>query len=100
MDTLEARTSKDARANQLASCACGAHVLQLLTQSSDPEPNHIPRMQIHWWFLSETHTCGCPCRDDVARMQAHHRAQVADQSRHTENHVRRAAVLITLTIHF
>src|SRR4051812_34019250 len=99
MDTVEARTSTDARANQLASCACGAHMLQLLAQPSDPEPNHITRTQIHRRFLSETHTSGCTCRDDVAGMQAHHRAQVADQSRHTENHVRRIAVLITLAVH-
>src|SRR5436190_19277928 len=75
-------------------------LLSLLAQPVDTQPHRIARAQIDRRSLSETDSGRSAGGNDVARMQAHHSGQIADQLRNAEDHVGAVAVLIALAIHF
>src|SRR5687767_5859599 len=70
-----------------SSALVGFHDLALLAELVDAEAHDVTRTQIDRRLLSEPHARGRAGGNHIARMQAHHGAEIADDGRNAENHV-------------
>src|SRR6187551_3066690 len=83
-----------------SSHGAGPDLLPLLAQAVDSQPHRVAGAQKNRGSLPEAHAGRSAGGNDIARMQAHHSGQVADQLRDAKDHVGAVAVLIALAIHF
>src|ERR1035437_1759716 len=74
--------------------------LCLCAQAFNTQVHGLSGAQVNRWLLPQPDTRWGAGGDDVAGLQTHESAQIADQERHTVDHCRRAAVLIAFAIHF
>src|SRR5450631_20397 len=81
-------------------CPRGQHSLVLFSQSFDSEPHLIAGLQIVRRFLSHAYTGRSSCRNDVARLQTHEAAEIADEMRYAEDHGASRSVLIVMAVDF
>src|SRR3989339_1012886 len=74
--------------------------LCLVPQAFNAQVHGLPGAQVHRRFLPQSYAGWCAGGDDVAGLQAHEAAQVANQESHAVDHGGGAAVLIAFAIHF
>lgn len=67
--------------------------LLLFTKPGNAQAHCLARLQISWRLLAEAYARRCSGRNDVAGLQAHEPAQVADQKGNLVNHGACIAVL-------
>src|SRR5688572_26801227 len=77
----------------------GMHSLALLAQAVDGQAHFIARLQVDRWLHAEPHAGRCAGADEVAGVQRHETADVADECGHAEHHRPGVAVLHALAVH-
>lgn len=74
--------------------------LTLFSNTFNTDSNYIARLQILRWVHTIADTSRCAGENDVARMQGHELAQVADDFLYTKHHVGSITLLTHLAIDF